>query len=86
LAVPDKPGVVLSAAQSCAVQESADELAEPVLVVELELARQATELVLAAQSSLAELACAPPEGLLVWLTLKMAARRSVQLGPPVALA
>lgn len=86
LAVPDKPGVVLSAAQSCAVQESADELAEQVLVVELELVRWATELVPTVQSSLAELACAPSEVVPVWLTLRMAVLRSVRLEPPVALA
>jgi hypothetical protein len=72
LAEPDKPGVGLSAAQSCAAQGFADEPAELPQVVELVLGRSATELVLAAQNSLAEPACALPVELLAKLMLKMA--------------
>jgi hypothetical protein len=55
-------------------------------VVELELERSATGLVLqAARSSLAELGCARPEELLAW-TILLATSRPVQLEQPVELA
>jgi hypothetical protein len=82
----DKPVAVRSAAQSCVAQAAADEAAQLVpLAVELELARSATELVLVAQSSLAESAYARPEALPGQPKLS-ATSRPVQLGPTVGLA
>jgi hypothetical protein len=65
LAELDKPVSARSAAQSFAAQVAAADSASGQRVVELELARSATELArLAAQNSLAKLGCARPEELL----------------------
>jgi hypothetical protein len=62
----DKPAAARSAAQSCAVPAAAAAATSGQRVVDLELARSVTELVLpVAQSSMAELAYAPPGELLV---------------------